>query len=419
MSSRPDRHDDNERACPKCGFVQPPTKRCVSCGVEFAAFEAHWTSETAKQAPAAEPKPAPVAPRAIAPDRSATAGPRVARRLAMPVSGQAAQDVYAGLGALLQAGIDAAGALQLLATGSDGRVKRALQTAAQDVAAGAALGEAMSRAPALFSQAEAAAVAFAERTGQLAMSLRALSRGVGERLKLKRQLAQSLLFPFVVVAMHALLSPISLLLRDNPAAFSTALGRNIALLTLTVVVTVWGLPMLLHAHAVASRLRAFGWRVPWLAAFFIHHSRALFCHALADSLEAGMTPCDALRSAAAICGDPGIDKRIERVITAIEGGANLALQLDTCALIGRRDTMLAVAAETLDALPDTLRLLSERYAELWRSRLKILTSALGTLLAIAVLVYAVSSLMQGYSSITSSAGDLLNNVDLKLDLPGL
>jgi len=389
----------------------------VSCGVSFAAFEAHWTATRAEKEPARAVKTEKT--RAASSPLSTERNNASATRLALPVSGQAAEDVYASLADLVGAGIDTGSALQLLVTGSKGRVKRALEAALEKVTAGGALCDAMSHAPALFSFAETAAVRFAEGSEQVAMSLRALSRGVAARLELKRQVAQSMLFPFVVVVVHALLSPIALLIRDDPSEFSSALVRNIALLALTVAIFGWGLPLLLRTRAVANGLRGFGWRIPWLAAFFIHHSRGLFCQALADSLDLGLDHTAALRSAAAICGDPGIDKRVEQVIGAIEGGGNLAPQLSSCGLIARQDTMRVLASEHIDALSEALRLLSVRYGGLWRSRLKVFTGTVGAVLAIIVLAYAVSSLVQGYSSLTSGAGDLLNNLDVNLGLPGL
>ncbi len=333
--------------CPSCQFEQPENDYCMTCGVDIA----NWAPpEIAEQRRKEQQRKA-----ALSVDTTDLKKLKLMREEKL--------SLYAGLARISKSRrvkLTLLEALIKLSGDAPARLKRVISALAQRVDSGTTLSSAMASLPKIFDSVEIQIVRSYERLECPLRAFPTLADRTWRQAKFSEWLKRSMFYPGIVLLLAAFLIPIKQL---RLGLGSYLAGVAIALLALGILVAICMklVPVLLRHPKVVAALRRAAWYLPYPASLYCMWVRSVFCKALADNLDAGITQSRALHGAALVTMDPHIVAAANAVIGDAGAKTEMASKLWNEGLIEHKDAMFLISGEYSSELTDSLRELAHEY----------------------------------------------------------
>lgn len=227
------------------------------------------------------------------------------------------------------------------------------------VESGSPLSQAMRQYPQYFTAYESALVEAGEQGGLLERSLLQLADYLERTLRLRHELLSALVYPLLIVHVGIFIPPLYLLVQHGPLTYLVA--------TATVFATFWGgvLVAALIARAVFNvpHLRQmFDTAILYVPLFGPLCSKlalARFMSCMAQLYEAGFLPVQAMKLAAAACGNRGLEERILGLIPLVDQGLSPGVALGRIPMIPPFMLQLMTTGEQTGDPADMMRRVAE------------------------------------------------------------
>ena len=288
------------------------------------------------------------------------------------------------LATVLQAGLPVVQALDITAESQHlARMQELLEALSREVAAGAALSEAMKRHRRHFGSLHTSLVAAGEGSGRLPELLASLATWLERRERIRRKITSALTYPLAVLGIAVVVVGL-MLVYVVPEFERMFAGYGAELPPLTRIVV--GLSDSLRASgpawaaSTAAGFAALAWvrrrmraaryledrlklRLPFLGALFARAALARFMRTLATLLDAGLPAVEALDAAAGACGNRVYEAAIRRTREEVASGQGLRNAMTyLSALPPALARMMGVGEET-GRLGEMCAHLADRYDE--------------------------------------------------------
>ncbi|MBV9850004.1 MAG: type II secretion system F family protein [Armatimonadetes bacterium] len=263
-------------------------------------------------------------------------------------------------------------------------LRRCIGAIGRRVQAGGAISAAMGEYPWLFLDFHRAMVAAGEMTGRLDLMFARLADALEQEYLLRGIIKRETFYPCLVLLASFLLQPqamVVLVAQGSGRGYLRLVAPSL-LGSLGALLLVYVLVRLLSQFkavfdAVASHLPAVGGAVRLIAL-------ARFARALSLLYAAGLAIPNALRTAAAACGNAYLARKMVRAIPALETGQGIAQSLErTGAFPPMVVTMLGVGEQSGD-LDQTMTKVAEYFEQEAAVRLHQLCVSLGVIVTILV-----------------------------------
>lgn len=268
------------------------------------------------------------------------------------------------LSTLLEAGISLEEALSDIVTHSVPALRTIYATILEDIRSGATLADAFAKYPKLFSTECVATVSAGEHSGQLALVTSQLADFSEQRLKLRKKLQGSLIYPVTlfVVATAAVLFLIAYVVPQVTHIFAS-MNAQLPLPTRLLIATsngvqTWWLAGLLVPAALFVGLKYysrtpkgntllanFALRIPLSGTLLRKHIIARFTRTAAILIENGVPLLQVLTIAGAATGHPHYQKAVANAAAKVRDGAPLATSLAQAGLLPGSLERLIAAGE--------------------------------------------------------------------------
>jgi len=288
------------------------------------------------------------------------------------------------LATVLEAGLPVVQALDITAESQHlARMQELLEALSREVAAGAALSEAMKHHGRHFGSLHLSLVAAGEGSGRLPELLANLATWLERRERIRRKISSALSYPLAVVGIAVVVVGLMLVyvvpefermfagygaelppltrfvvglsdsLRESGPAWAVAAAAGTGAL-------IWTRRRMRGARYLEDRLKL---RLPFIGGLFARAAIARFMRTLATLLEAGLPAVEALDAAAGACGNRVYEAAIRRTREEVAAGQGLRRAMTYLAILppalGR---MMGVGEET-GRLGEMCAHLAERYDE--------------------------------------------------------
>ena len=288
------------------------------------------------------------------------------------------------LATVLHAGLPVVQALDITAESQQlARLQELLEALSREVAAGAALSEAMKRHPRHFGSLHTSLVAAGESSGRLPELLASLATWLERRERIRKKITSALTYPLAVLGIAVVVVGLMLVyvVPEFERMFA-GYGAELPPLTRAVV----GLSESLRsggpawAVSAAAGLGGLAWarrrmraaryledrlklRLPFLGTLFARAALARFMRTLATLLDAGLPAVEALDAAAGACGNRVYEAAIRRTREEVASGQGLRSAMAyLTALPPALARMMGVGEET-GRLGEMCAHLADRYDE--------------------------------------------------------
>jgi type II secretory pathway component PulF len=305
---------------------------------------------------------------------------------------------YRQFAAMLNAGVPIYQCLTTLrATTSNPTLRQSILEISRRIQAGGQLSEAMAYYPWIFQDFHRAMIAAGEMTGRLDLMFARLSDALEQEYALRGVIKRETFYPALTLASSFLLQPdavVALVVGGSGRGYLhyvlPPILECVAFVLGLVVVTRLGPQVKVFYDGVLSLLPGIGGAVRMIAL-------ARFARAMSLLYAAGLSVPNAVRAAAAACGNAYLGGRMVRAIPALEGGEGIAQSLmQTGAFPPMVITMLGVGEQTGD-LDQTMTKVAEYFEQEAAVRLHQLGVTLGVAVTIFVGVRVAISVIHFYS----------------------
>jgi type II secretory pathway component PulF len=334
--------------CPNCQFDQPENDFCMACGIEIAS----WANEDILE----QRREDKIRKAALTVDGtldSKTATLEYGEKL----------NIYAGLARISKSRrvkMTLLEALLKLSADAPAPIKKVLSALAQRLNAGSTLSAAMSSFPKLFDNVEIQIVKAYERLECPIRAFPAMADRTWRQVKFREWIKRSLFYPSVVLLLAAFFIPIKQLRLGMGSYVAGVLMVLVAILVIGFLLSKV-LPHALKHPRVVTLLRRVAWFLPYPANLYRMWIRSVFCKALADNLDAGISKSRALHGAALVTQDPQIIKSASHVISHAGAKREMASKLWSEGLIEGKDAMFLISGEYSSEFTESLRELAHEY----------------------------------------------------------
>lgn len=276
-------------------------------------------------------------------------------------SGKERAAAFRQLSTLLEAGISLEDALSDIISHSAPALRTVYARILEDIRGGTTLADAFAKHPKLFSPECIATVSAGEHSGQLALVISQLADFSEQRLKLRKKLLSSLIYPFalLVVAIGAVLFLVSYVVPQVTHIFDS-MNAQLPLPTKLLIaasngVQTWWLAGLLVTAALSFALKQYSrtpqgatmladlaLRMPLLGTLLRKHIIARFTRTAGILIENGVPLLQVLTIAGAATGHPRYQQAVTEAASKVRDGAPLASSLAQAGLLpGSLERMIA------------------------------------------------------------------------------
>ena len=296
------------------------------------------------------------------------------------------EQVAEGLGA----GLNASDAIRLAKALPGGRS----DWMAQSFEAGSSWRQVTTDCQGLFSEAEHAMIAAADRTGSLPEVLLSLAKARLERARAKRSLALSMAYPLGVLHFAAVALPVNYVMEGNLKAYGYAVGMILFPLWFLFFMA-FGLGRFFPGFARA----ALG-LLPLLRGFKRCRDGNVLCRVLATCYRVGMPPDRCWETAEQAVYDRFLKAACATARDGVAKGIPASAALESVSPKGRLDRLVALlrSGETSGRLPQNLDALADRFAGEARVKLRLVALVYPQLLMIPVFGYVGYRIVSFYSA---------------------
>lgn len=288
------------------------------------------------------------------------------------------------LATVLKAGLPVVQALDITAESQHlARMQELLEALSGDVAAGAALSEAMKRHGRHFGSLHVSLVAAGEGSGRLPELLANLATWLERSERIRRKMSSALSYPLAVLGIAVVVVGLMLIyvvpefermfagygaelppltqavvglsdgLRENGAGWAAAAFAGTGALA-------WARRRMPAAGDLEDRLKL---RLPFIGGLFAHAALARFMRTLATLLEAGLPAIEALDAAAGACGNRVYEAVIRRAREEVAAGQSLGRAMTYLTVLPPALTRMMGVGEETGRLGEMCAHLAERYDE--------------------------------------------------------
>lgn len=275
------------------------------------------------------------------------------------------------LRSLLDAGIPAKRALDLMARRRRGALKDSLVRMGDVIAAGGTLAQALRAESGLFPRLFVELMAVGEQSGKLEAVLERLARHYRDRLAIQQQYVSALAYPAAVVVGAYIGVPFIVGLLKGAFIPGTWPNDSIEMYTLYFFLDVlryWGPPLLLLWVLVRTGLA--GRIVPPIATYVeplrgIVRRFALgrFWSTLAILTDAGLPVHDAIERAAAVVTNPFVARDLRKAVPAIQRGQTLDEAFRHCKWLDANEHAMVFVGEQSGKLEESFENLARWHFE--------------------------------------------------------
>ena len=378
-------------ACPHCGAENSDRKRiCYQCQQEMVTVEAAPRDVSPARAPKTDsaavveviPSIFPAPPQETAAIPKSTPAPKPAspptatppdegpRKLLLSARLPQRAQMYRQLQNLLKAGIPIGLCLNYLENNLPPFMRPMILDMAQMVQKGARLSDAMARYYAIFPEWEVSMVQAAEKGGTLPEAMEEIARTLETEMMLRSQTwvkMMPLTATFLVFILTILIvTGVGAVTNGDVGAILAALGHAVLQLFLFCLAAgalyqawrVWG-----RSRRGARVQQVIVSRLPLVGSILQNSMRLRFTRVLAALWRAGVSPIDALETAARASGNTDLQNRASDQVKRLSEGATLAAVLVDLRIFPQEAVYLVSSGETSGAIAEALDKVAE-YLEL-------------------------------------------------------
>ncbi len=288
------------------------------------------------------------------------------------------------LATVLEAGLPVVQALDITAESQHlARMQELLEALSREVAAGAALSEAMKRHGKHFGSLHVSLVAAGEGSGRLPELLASLATWLERRERIRKKIASALSYPLAVLGIAVVVVSLMLVyvvpefermfagygaelppvtrfvvglsdnLRDSGPAWAGAATAAMGALS-------WARRRITGARYLEDHLKL---RLPFIGALFARAAMARFTRTLATLLKAGLPAVEALDAAAGACGNRVYEAVIRRTGEEVAAGHGLRRAMAYLTILPPALVRMMGVGEETGRLGEMCAHLAERYDE--------------------------------------------------------
>jgi type II secretory pathway component PulF len=288
----------------------------------------------------------------------------------------------------------------------------------QPLQAGSTVPQALSSASALFSKADLAVLTAYNDIGALPAGFQALAAHANDLLAMRQAFYRGLRYPLFVIVLATIVMPLPQLVLRGAESYLVLIGTRLGVLSLSLLLLIWGLKRLVLVPSIGARLKSMAWRAPWPATVWTNHVRSVFHRTLAQNVDAGLELWKAITSATASTNDPSLASRAVPVIKTVTE-AGLTKPLIALGLVRQTDAIVLISGEQSGALVESLSTLAARYKAARDQGLRWV-NRLVTLVASIVVVTVVSlGVLDTYKGITGRTNSILEALGSGAELDNL
>ena len=324
-------------------------------------------------------------------------GPQKKAKFHLRPSMAVLKNTFVGLAQMLDAGIPFVESLKTLAQRGHQRIRPPLLKVAERIENGAEFSEALSELPRVFEPVWVAAIAAAEKRGDIGDGCRTIAESIKRRVDLRRAIWRKAAYPLLIIVVAALVLPLGRLVAGDTRGYVVGLTTTMAAIFL-VLFSFFYLPRLAPGSLLERSARRFLWSVRGVFRTYSAHVRARFCRCLAQNLEAGIELYESIRTAASVTGDPSAISSAQQVIDVIDQGSELSDPLVDCGLLQPADLVILVSGEQAGKLTSSLLSLAATYEERVTRGVQIIISVVAAILMTVAVIRAATGIIDVFSS---------------------
>lgn len=226
---------------------------------------------------------------------------------------------YHNLSIMLEAGIPVQRALNTIAAGLKGELRKTFLNLVKGVSAGNCLAEIMSKYPNVFATLDVMLVDAADTSGNLSESLKLLSEWYDFSNRLKNRLISGLMLPLVVIHIAALVGPLPYLFMGiiNVAGYIIKVAKILALFYIPMVFILATLHLMPNTGTIRRFLDFVVLKIPILGLAVRQLALSRYCRAFNMLYKAGIPIIQCAQQA------PGVTGNVI-VADVVKGGAESA-----------------------------------------------------------------------------------------------
>ncbi len=223
------------------------------------------------------------------------------------------------LSIMLEAGIPVQRALNTIAAGLKGELRKTFLNLVKGVSAGNCLAETMSKYPNVFATLDVMLVDAADTSGNLSESLKLLSEWYDFSNRLKNRLISGLMLPLVVIHIAALVGPLPYLFMGiiNVAGYIIKVAITLALFYIPLSIILATLHLMPNTGTIRRFLDFVVLKIPILGLAFRQLALSRYCRAFNMLYKAGIPIIQCAQQA------PGVTGNVI-VADVVKGGAESA-----------------------------------------------------------------------------------------------
>jgi len=331
------------------------------------------------------------------------------------------------LATLLNAGVPLVESLGALTDQvENARLKQVIARLREVVNGGASLADAMSEHSAVFDSLYTSMVRAGESSGALNVVLHRLGDYVENRMKLRNQIVNAMIYPIIMLTVSAMVTGL-LMVMVVPTITGLLIDMNAELPLPTVIIIAvsdfmvawwfWLALSMLGGFLAFNRFintdrgrvswDGFKLRMPILSQATRYIAISRFARTLATLLAGGVNIVAALEIARAVAGNTVIAKAVADARDAITQGTSIASPLRASGQFPPMVTHMISVGESSGTLDSMLAKVSDTYDELVETSLTRLTSLLGPVMLLfvaGIVVLIILSTLLPLMNLTSSFG---------------
>ncbi len=391
--------------CPRCGADQPQAPECAHCGILIAKYLARALrpAETPPAPAAADAPPRPTTAKttpAEPPIAAPPAGPPAAAAAApgqVWLTAEQKRLLFVNLDRLLSASVPLPEAMELAGQAVGRPATKPLRQLAGALQAHGDLLAELRRYPGLMDPVETALVATALQAGTLPAMCGRLARRQQHAAELSARLRGGLVYPALVLASSAVLTPLPLAFSQGVGAFLAAAAFNLGALVASAAAARWAWRRLQRSES-AWAMAAFAEAIPGLRRAVHARRWALWFEVLGLTAQAGVPLTEGLRLAGAATGEPAGVRNSAGVATRLSHGT-LSQALASCDGVPERAGGALRAAERSGHLADACSELGQEAHAAYARHLGWMVAALRTAAMAAVALWVAWSVVQQMSGL--------------------
>jgi type II secretory pathway component PulF len=322
------------------------------------------------------------------------------------------------LGRLVGAGIPVRTALKDLADAASGqRLHQALDSVILGLEGGEPLGVACGHAPALFDEGACGVIAVGERTGRLPEVFQRLATGLRRSWELRRALISGTIYPAILVALSAIITPLPVLFLSGTAAYLREAGTSLLVLG-AVVGFAASLPALVRLTGSGPFLRRVAWGVPGIRWLYRKKAVADLASFLSTGLSAGLGVHEALTVASDGAGDPTLATACKLASGRIAIGEEFAAAMAFTRVLPPAAHVMLAGGERSGTLADSLARLSEDLTREFQEGLKVGLRIANVVLLVAVILLVAGRLFRSAQGMLPGGGGDFDEIEKLLEREG-